>query len=192
MKHRIQFQQESLASSSLGIVCAVQVLLLIGSFHVFAHQGERIYPIYEITDDMLEWIDLEDGSIEDWEELFDPSLTTLDFTRTIFDRNTLDREIASYDPSDLDFRIWLVWNDKHNRLYVSGQFADDIHVRKRNRTQGGPDSMYLYVDGDHTGGQYHLLTGDRYRDNFVHVSNDIQIRAVIGHPDSRTPGYWIG
>ena len=31
--------------------------------------------------------------------------------------------------------------------------------------------MYFYVDGDHTGGQYSLLAGDRYRDNFVHAQS---------------------
>ena len=168
MKSRIKFQQGSLTPRSLAIVCAVLVLLLTGSFHASAHQGERIYPIYEITDAMLELIDLEDGSIEEWEELFAPSLTTLDFTRKILDRNTLDTEIVSYDPSDLDFRIWLGWNDKHNRLYVSGQFADDIHVRKGSVSQA-PDYIYFHVDGDHTGGQYSSLTGDRYRDNFAHA-----------------------
>lgn len=116
---------------------------------------------------MLELIDLEDESIEEWEGLLEPSLTILDFTRRIFDGNTT--EIVSYDPADLDFRIWLGWNDKHNRLYVAGQFADDIHVRKRSASLGGPDFMHIHVDGDHTGGEYHGFTGDRYWDNFAHA-----------------------
>ena len=116
---------------------------------------------------MLELIDLDDGRIDEWEELFEPSITTLDFTRKIFDRNTSKRETVSYDPSDLDFQIWLVWNDTHNRLYVSGRFADDIHVREPSSINQGPDVMFLYVDGDYSGGQYNFLTGDRYRDNFV-------------------------
>ena len=116
---------------AIGISMLTLGSLLIGSIHASAHQGNRIYPIYEITDDMLEFIDLEDERIDEWEELFEPSITTLDFTRSIFDRNTSKRETVSYDPSDLDFQIWMGWNDTHNRLYVSGQFADDIHVRDR-------------------------------------------------------------
>ena len=168
MKARIKVPQKGIGIRILQLTVMVQMSLLLGAPRSFAHQGERIYPFYEITDYMLELIDLEDGSIEEWEELFGPSLTTLDFTRKILDRNTLDREIVSYDPSDLDFRIWLAWNDKHDRLYVSGQFADDIHVRKGSVSQA-PDYIYFHVDGGHTGGQYSSLTGDRYWDNFAHA-----------------------
>ncbi len=170
MKSRILFHKESLASRPLPIVCVVEVLLVLGSVHSYAHQGDRIYPIYEITDEMLELIDLEDGRIDEWEELFEPSITTLDFTRKILDRNTSKREIVSYDPSDLDFQIWLVWNETHNRLYVSGQFADDIHVRdKEGKRRRSPDYMYFHVDGDHSGGEYRGLTGDRYWEDFTHA-----------------------
>ncbi len=168
MKARIKVPQKGIGIRILQLTVMVQVSLLLGAPRSFAHQGERIYPFYEITDYMLELIDLEDGSIEEWEELFEPSLTTLDFTRKIWDRNTLDREIVSYDPSDLDFRIWMAWNDKHERLYVAGQFADDIHVRKGSRNLA-PDYMWFHIDGDHTGGEYYFLTGNRFRDNLAHA-----------------------
>ena len=73
---------------SRAIAGLMVVSLIAGSTPALAHQGERIYPIFEITDDMLELIDLEDGRIDEWEELFEPSITILDFTRNIFDRNT--------------------------------------------------------------------------------------------------------
>ena len=66
----------------------------------------------------------------------------------------------------LDFRIWVGSNDTHNRLYVSGQFADDIYLREGTRRHA-PDYMPFYIVGDHTGGQYHFLTADRYRDNYA-------------------------
>ena len=165
MKPFINFNGK-LCGWSQAIAGLMVVSLIAGSTAALAHQGERIFPIFEITDDVLELIDLRDGSIEEWEELWEPSLTTLDFTREISDGSTLKRETVSNDPSDLDFRMWVGWNDTHNRLYVSGQFADDIHVREAT-IRHAPDYMYFYVDGDHTGGQYHFLTGDRYRDNYA-------------------------
>ncbi len=107
---------------SQAIVCFVVVSLISCSTAAIAHQGDRIFPIYEITDDMLELIDLKDGRIDEWEELFEPSLTTLDFTASS------DRVIAPFDPSDIDFRIWLGWNGTHSRVYVAIQAADDSYM----------------------------------------------------------------
>ena len=155
---RIMKQRPCLA---IGISLQILTSLLIGLNHASAHQGDRIFPIFEITDDMLELIDLDDGSIDEWEALIEPSLTTLDFTRNIFDRSTLNSETVAYDPSDLDFRVWLGWNDTHSRLYVSGQFADDVHVRERRKGTEALDGLYLDVDGDHSGGEYRFFSGPR-------------------------------
>ena len=172
MKSRIKFQQESLTARSVAIVCAVLVLLLNGSFNATAHQGDRIFPVFEISDDMLGLIDVKDGRIDEWEELWEPSLTTLDFTLTVWNRSTGSTSetetVPNNNPSDFDFRMWMGWNDTHNRLYVSAQVADDIHVRERTGNHS-LDYMYFYVDGDHTGGQYTDFTGDQYRDNFAHA-----------------------
>ena len=155
---------------AIGISLLTLGSLLIGSLNAPAHQGDRIFPIYEITDDMLELIDVKDGRIGEWEELWEPSLTTLDFTREVFDRtgNRSEAETVSNDPSDFDFRMWMGWNDTNNRLYVSAQVADDIHVRERTGNHS-LDYMYFHVDGDHSGGQYSYFTGDQYRDNLAHA-----------------------
>ena len=183
-----------------GIVCFAVVSIIACSTAALAHLGERIYPIFEITDDMLELIDLEDEGVEEWEELWEPSLTTLDFTREVFDGRTSTREIVSYDPSDLDFRMWVGWNDTHNRLYVSGQFADDIYLRE-GTIRHAPDYMNFYVDGDHTGGNYHFLTGDRYRDNYAQAQAywvpypwDRELPIEMGHNSfgERYQSAWAG
>ena len=47
-----------------------------------AHVGDRVYPIAELTDDMLAQIDLKDGSVDDWiEVLGEPSPDALGFLR---------------------------------------------------------------------------------------------------------------
>ena len=151
---------------SQAIVCFVVVSLISCSTAAIAHQGDRIIPIYEITDDMLELIDLKDGRIDEWEELFEPSLTTLDFTASS------DRVIAPFDPSDIDFRIWLGWNGTHNRVNVGLQAADDSYMVRVKFPQG-EDYLSLNVDGDHSGGRYQFFSGPRYRDSFGHAQKYI-------------------
>ena len=53
------------------------VLILAGVAE--AHSGNRVYPFYELTDEMLEKIDLHDGLIDEWYEIGEPSMTLLDF-----------------------------------------------------------------------------------------------------------------
>ena len=45
------------------IFCLIVVSLIAGSTAALAHQGDRIFPIYEITDDMLLAFDVQDGTI---------------------------------------------------------------------------------------------------------------------------------
>ena len=45
-----------------------------------AHMGNRLYPIPEITDEMLEWIRFDDESVEEWYELVgEPTMSLIDF-----------------------------------------------------------------------------------------------------------------
>ena len=44
------------------------MIVLFGFVAAHGHAGDRVFPFYEITD--VTAIDLTDGSIEDWEELF--------------------------------------------------------------------------------------------------------------------------
>ena len=113
-----------------------------------AHKGDRIIPVFEITDEQLELIDLEDGSIDEWEDFGEPSLTTLDFSR--FSQPGGDD--LDHDLSDFDFRIWLGWNATHNRIYGSIQAADDTYRGFDDAIRA--DGVGIYVDGDHSGGQY--------------------------------------
>lgn len=137
--------------------------LLVGVDGVaWAHVGERVIPIYELTDEDLVQIDLKDGSTEDWENILgEPSLTTPDFGINFYVGDGV-----SYDPSDLDFRIWLGWNQSTSRIYVAMETADNVYVnqyrgRKIDGIPFGVDGMDLAVDGDHSGGKYEF-----FRDEF--------------------------
>ena len=46
-----------------------------------AHSGDRVYPIPELTDGMLEKVDFNDGSVDEWYDLIgEPTMTLLDFS----------------------------------------------------------------------------------------------------------------
>ena len=118
-----------------------------------AHSGDRVYPIPELTDEMLSQIRLDDGSVDEWYDLTgEPTLTLLDF------REPYNNRLP--DPSNLDFRIWLAWHDDPDRLYVAFVFSDDLYRNTHDHNADFPrnamsylhDSIALAIDGDHSGG----------------------------------------
>ena len=161
-----------------------------------AHQGDRVYPFFELTDADLAMIDLQDGSVDDWlEVLGEPTLTALDFI-------PVTEERVSNHPSDLDFRIWLAWHDATNRIYVAMERADDDFVNEFDRAgvlawlgfwDGG---IIFMVDGDHSGGLY---MGDDLDTDMLRWYGQAQSYHVLGevydaggHVDLgyRTPGLY--
>ena len=120
-----------------------------------AHIGDEVYPFFELLDEDLDRIDLTDGSVEDWYEVIgEPSLTASDFVW----------EDQSYDPSDVDFRIWLGWHQGSSTIWIAMERFDDLYF---NRYDGDePWKMHWWnssirslVDGDHTGGEYSYFLG---------------------------------
>ena len=129
-------------------------VLLVCAPPLSAHVGNRLVPISYLSEETLALIDLDDGVVEDWEDVLgEPILTTLDFDR--YTPGYIDYQPG---PSNFDFRIWLGWSED-GKIYCAGQFVDDRYVAITDedfpvnfRNRG--DSMQLRVDGDHTGGQY--------------------------------------
>ena len=125
-----------------------------------AHIGTRVFPFYELTDEMLETIDIHDGSVEEWYQIGEPSMTLLDF-----------KTPYGLDPSDLDFRIWLAWHEESNRIYAAITVIDDIYYNEHNHSRDDApgnniffyDSILLTLDADHSGG-----TGRKERFNYAH------------------------
>ena len=112
-----------------------------------AHIGTRVFPFYEITDEVLETIDIHDGSVEEWYQIGEPSMTLLDF-----------KTGYSLDPSDLDLRIWLAWHDESNRIYAAITTIDDVYYNEHNHNGENQDmrsydSIIISIDADHSGGK---------------------------------------
>ena len=127
------------------------IVLLIWAAVASAHSGDRVFPFYELTDEMLENIDLHDGLIDEWYEIGEPSMTLLDF-KTV-------QDFIPADPSNLDFRIWLAWHDESNRIFAAFIVSDEEYKNTHDRSGTGTqiffdsnDSITLLLDADHSGG----------------------------------------
>ena len=130
--------------------------LLVGmTLSAEAHGGPRVFPIAYLTDEALERIQLDDGTVDEWYGLIgEPSLTLLDFTD--------EWKVDQPDPSDFDFRIWLAWHDEPPRIYVALVASDDNYKNthdyssddfiRRSIIVGNNDALTLGIDGDHSGG----------------------------------------
>ena len=135
------------------VILLSALIAVFGLNQVYGHSGDRVYRFYEIPDEAA--IDITDGSIEDWEELFgEPSLTSLDFTGfTSYQGSGVSME---YNPSDLDFRIYLGWNGASNRIYVGAICIDDVYIGEDEMSlkyfvRGGEDHIEIEIDSDHDG-----------------------------------------
>ena len=157
-----------------------------------AHIGDRIYPIFELSEADLADIDLRDADITDWEDVLgDASLVTTDFFQ---DPHT--GEGAPYDPADLDYRIWLGWNGNLGTIWMGMERIDNIYI---NEYAGGNlnslwqhDSIELMLDGDHTGGDYTSSADYTWTDEERDLNNNRtaqQYLAIGDTPDGRHVGY---
>ena len=138
---------------SWGFLLTVALAIVTGTLRTDAHVGDVVYPFTEITDDMLEVLDLTDGWVEDWEDLVgEPTLTLLDFTADTRVYDTPER-----DPGNLDFRIWLGWHRGTGRVYMGAQVIDDVYVGGfggEGDDTARYDAIEIGIDGDHSGGVY--------------------------------------
>ncbi len=165
---------------SVGIsrVWLLTLTLAVGpaTMRVHAHVRDVVYPFTEITDDMLEMMDLTDGSIEDWEIVVgEPTLTLLDFTADTRFVDTPER-----DPGDLDLQVWLGWHGETGRLWFGVQVIDDVYIggfkNRDNDFRGNYDNIGLVVDGDHSGGEF-------FSGNDLQRNRQAQIYLVV--PEAR-------
>lgn len=175
-----------------GIAVLAVALVLGATVESRAHIGEKIYLVFEIPDDDLADIDLFDASVADWEEIVgDASLNATDF----FADPTVG-EGAQYDPADLDYQIWLGWNNSTNLLYLAIERIDNVYINEYAGGNPGAvwnnDSLEFMVDADHSGGQYNFNGDDTM------TAEDIALifnrgaqkwNAIYDTPDNRYLGY---
>ena len=128
-----------------------------GQSTALAQVGDRVIPIPEITEEAVARIDLQDGTIAEWWDILgEPALTITDFEITT---GGAGGDLA-YDPSDLDFVMWLGWRQLTNHLYVAVAATDDHYDNEFGADVENGDQEFawdifaLAIDGDHSGGQW--------------------------------------
>jgi len=133
----------------MSLAVAVAISLAVATAGpVQAHQGDIIYPIYELSTADLP--DLHDGTLEDWEEVLpNASLNHNDFIRNN------SGITGTVDPDDLAFRVFLAWHSASQRIYLAVERLDDVYLR---------EGAQLRIDGDHSGGQFWFFDEDGYTD----------------------------
>ena len=119
-----------------------------------AQIGDRVIPIFEITEEAAARIDLQDGTVAEWWDILgEPALTITDF-------EIVTRDLSAYDPSGFDFVMWLGWRQLTNHLYVAVAATDDHYDNEFGADVLNGDSEFawdvfaLAIDGDHSGGQW--------------------------------------
>ena len=121
-----------------------------------AHQGEVVFPIYELSTADLP--DLHDRTLEDWEAVLpNASLTQNDF---IWSLNIA----SSVSVEDLAFRVFLAWHGASQKIYMGIERIDDIYLPFEEGSAGNGRTS-LMVDGDHSGGKYWFFEQDGYSED---------------------------
>ena len=160
-----------------GLLAATAGFCLFGVSVTLGHIGDRVVPFYEITEELRETIDLNDGSVEDWIEVGPPTLTLLDFfVRSSMPPNT------QRDPGDLDIQIWLGWMKSPPRIYVAAVRADNDYVNEYPDIEGDMliyDSISLGVDGDHSGGQLFGEGGSETEEARLMLNKQVQLYSAL-------------
>jgi hypothetical protein len=135
------------------LIAAGMAFLLAGLAGRGEAQSDRVFFIPELTDAQVAAIDIEDGSIEDWQEMVgEPVLLGADLYAVVGD----------YDPASCAFRVWLGWHGETDRLYVAMEQVDDVYINEYtdSNMQAHDSNVVLYVDGDNSGGRFQFLSSD--------------------------------
>jgi len=166
---------------AIGLVCG-----LTGG--ASAHIGERVFLLFEAPASDLADIDLRDGTVEDWEDVFgEASWLPPDFYAdpTVGDG-------AQYDPADMDYRIWSGWSQS-GHIWFAMERLDNVYFGREydGASPWNYEAIEVMLDGDHTGGDYtgsanedwtdeeKLLNNNRHAQQYIAVADDPSGRHVF-------------
>ena len=143
----------------------LQIAILFSVSPTWGHQPEgEVYRAFQFSDSQVPSID---GDLSDWDIVGD-SYTIL--TGQFYD--LVNPEVEAGDSEDFSVRLMVGWNKASNRIYVAAQVRDDIHQVDRPVGSAAvrifqDDAMELFIDADHSGGQFA---------NFTDLSSEEQLR----------------
>ncbi len=134
---------------------ALQLIIGLTS-PAIGHQPEgEIYKAFQFSNLLVPSID---GDLSDWALVDDSYVIETDHLQ-----NLISSEVRMSDSDDFSVRLMVGWNKTANRLYIAAQVRDDIHQIDRPVGSAAlrifqDDAMELFIDADHSGGQYANFT----------------------------------
>jgi len=134
----------------------LRIAIIVSVSPAWGHQPEgEVYSAFQVSDSQVAIID---GDLSDWDIVGD-SYTIL--TGQFYD--LINPEVEAGDSEDFSVRLMVGWNKASNRLYVAAQVRDDIHQVDRPVGSAAvrifqDDAMELFIDADHSGGQFANFT----------------------------------
>ncbi|MBT6147083.1 MAG: hypothetical protein HN712_22265 [Gemmatimonadetes bacterium] len=167
------------------VLATLGVCLIVGlGQQASAHVGRDVQ-IFELATEDLP--DLRDGSMQDWEDVLGDNFLTMDFFETLDDGG---HGGAPKDPADMDYKVYLAWNSRDQRIYVGVDRTDNIYLNSVNPDDPFDawqwDGIEVYLDGDHSGGQFNLFSADDVGDQVQSLQNR-QAQQWLILPESTGP-----
>ena len=146
-----------------------------------AHIGDKVYLLFEAPAEDLADIDLTDGSVEDWEDVFgDPTFLPTDLYQdpTVGDG-------AQYDPADLDYRIWTGYNGDTGHIWYGMHRTDNVYFGREydGASPWNYEAIEVMLDGDHTGGDYTGSANEDWTEEEATLNNNRTAQQYIGVAD---------
>lgn len=163
----------------LRLVVATAWIALCG-FPQIAHSHlpvQTVFKAFQFTDDQVPTID---GDLGDW-GLVDESYVVT--TENFFDLI----DAAETDESDFSVELRMGWNKNENKLFFAAQVADDFHqidrpVGSASTLIWQDDNMSVYLDADHSGGQYGNFRNVTAEEQLQRTGSQAQWFTIAGPP----------
>lgn len=163
-----------------------------------AHIGDKVVLLFEASDADIADIDLSDGSVADWEDVFgEPNLLPADFYAdpTVGDG-------AQYDPTDMDYSIWTGWRSSNNTVWFAMNRFDNVYFGREydGSSPWNYEAIEVMLDSDHTGGDFTGSANPDWTDEEKALNNNRtaqQYIAVADDPSGRhvfylgSGGEWV-
>ena len=176
---------------AIGLVCG----LTTGAS---AHIGDKVVLLFEASDADIADIDLQDGTVADWEDVFgEPNLLPADFYAdpTVGDG-------AQYDPTDMDYSIWTGWRSSNNTVWFAMNRFDNVYFGREydGSSPWNYEAIEVMLDSDHTGGDFTGSANPDWTDEEKALNNNRtaqQYIAVADDPSGRhvfylgSGGEWV-
>ena len=163
----MKIPKEQIKKALLDILFVALTLQLVTGLvdATYAHQPEgSVFRAFQFPDHLTPSID---GNLDDW-DVVDNSyeIATSQF------RDLINPDSDANDSDDFSVRLKVGWNKTANKLYFAAQVRDDIHQVDRPAGSAAvqifqDDALELFIDADHSGGQYA---------NFSEMSSDDQLQ----------------